>query len=481
MNQREVLKKKVASGALVLGVKRILIQGIFWLSNIFLARLLFPSDFGVWGIIVYVGTILLVFSDLGMVPALIQKKEKLQEDDVQTAFTFQLILALILVTVMFLISGPIANFYNLGESGQFLMVIYSLLFVVGPFRQIPAAILERNLDYKRLVAVELATLVVSSLSTVSLAFLKFGVASFVLGLIIGQITAAGLYFLISPWPVGLFFSKRHFLNLGKFGAPFQLNMIMGLFYGPLILLYLGKIVGSVNLGFYQFAASIAVFPLATAEIVNRIVFPLGSRIQQDKIFFRKIIERSVTIVSILSLPVILAMLSAAREIVHFIYTDRWLAALPAIYIGLLQIGIMAYSGVFAQLLLARGQAGVIRNMGIVFAILTWILGPPLIGLFNFVGMSMAGFLISASGIWLIFRLRREVEFAFWENFYPYLISALASGLLILVVNNLLPKQILSLIFALICGAVFYWGLLIVWRGRVLLENFKALVLALVKS
>lgn len=478
--KKETLAQKVALAGVVLVIKRVILQFIFTVSNIFLARLLFPADFGTFAIVSSVVILFNVFSDLGLIPALIQKKEKPNKSDISSALTFQLILGFLIVAVIFLTSNLISSFYHLNTLGVKLLRLYSLIFLIAPFRQIPSAILERNLDYKKLALIEVGALFLGSGSSVFFALKGFGVYSLVLGQIVGHVAAAILYLQISLSPISFGINRKNLIAMSRFGFPFQTNQVFGLFYGPLILLYLGRQVGPGNLGFYQFAASISVVPLAFSEIVSRVVFPLGARTSGNREYFRKIIERSIVLVSATSLPIVFMMLVLAGEIVHFIYTDRWLPSLPALYLGLVQMGVVAFTGVFSQLLLSLGRAKVIRNMGFIWAILTWALTPFLIVRFNFVGLSLANLLVSVTGFLLYYQIKKQVNFSIWPNFYPYLFKSIVASAITFAIYNSLPRSLMSLAASLIVGGVVYLGLIALFNKKMLVENFKFFISAFEK-
>src|SRR3989344_2427522 len=145
------LKKRAASGALYLGAKRVIIQVIFTVSNIFLARLLFPEHFGTYAILQFVLTFFTVFSDVALSTSLIQRKEKIDDSDLQTAFSFQLLLSLSVVIIIFFAAGTVSNFYNLGDQGVVLFRLISLVLLLVPFKTIAGAVLERELMYFKLV------------------------------------------------------------------------------------------------------------------------------------------------------------------------------------------------------------------------------------------------------------------------------------------------------------------------------------------
>lgn len=478
--KKETLAQKAALAGVVLVAKRVIVQFIFTVSNIFLARLLFPADFGTFAIVASVIILFNVFSDLGLTPALIQKKEKLNKSDISTAATFQLLLGLVIVAVIFLTSNLISSFYHLNTLGVKLLRLYSLIFLIAPFRQIPSAILERNLDYKKLALIEVMALFLGSGSSVFFALKGFGVYSLVFGQIVAHVSAAILYLQMSLSPISFGINRKNLITMSRFGLPFQTNQVFSLFYGPLILLYLGKQVGPGNLGFFQFAASISVVPLAFSEIISRVVFPLGARTSGNMDYFRKIIERSIVLVSATSLPIVFMMLILVPEIVHFIYTDRWLPSLPALYLGLTQMGVVAFTGIFSQLLLSLGKSKVIRNMGFIWAILTWILAPFLISLFNFAGLSLTNLLVSLSGFLLYYQIKKQVNFSIWPHFYPYLFKSMVASAITLAIYNSLPRSLMSLSVSLIAGVVIYLGLIALFNKKMLIENFKFLISAFEK-
>lgn len=187
------------------------------------------------------------------------------------------------------------------------------------------------------------------------------------------------------------------------------------------------------------------------------------------------------IVSFTSLPLAFIFMAAVPGIIHLVYTDKWLPAVPAVYLGLVQMVIIAHTGIFSQLLLARGRADVMRNMSFVWVILTWVLSPPLIHLFNFVGMSLASLLISATGIYLFFRLRQEVNFSFGKNFTLYLVSSLLCGILVFLAIHALGVTLPVLIVVMSSGLIFYVSVIWLFRGKEVFTNIRYLILSLKRT
>src|SRR3989344_6039431 len=231
---KDKLKKRAAVGVFFLSLKRAIVQVVFTGSNIFLARLLFPEDFGTFAILQFVLTFFTVFSDVALSTSLIQKKEKIDDSDLQTAFSFQLLLSLPVVIIIFFAAGTVSNFYNLGDQGVVLFRLISLVFLLVPFKTIAGAVLERELMYFKLVNVEILEILLQVTITVFFAFLGFGVFSFVIGLLAANFISAIAYTVLYPWKIRFRIKVKNLIKLSKFGLPLQINTIFGLFYGPLV-------------------------------------------------------------------------------------------------------------------------------------------------------------------------------------------------------------------------------------------------------
>lgn len=469
------LKEKAVSGIFFLGLKRVLVQVIFSLSNIILARLLFPQDFGTFAIVVFISSMLIVFTDLGLGASLVQKKSVLKDADLETALTVQFSLAILVAFANFILAGPIANFFSLGDLGRDLFRLYSIFFLFGPIKSTTGSVLERNLQYGKLITAEVGEVFVGAVVTVVCAFLGLGVFSFVYGSLAGHFTSTVFYFVFSQWRLRLGFSRERFLALAKFGVPYQTNAFLNIFSGPLVLLYLGKMVGSQNLGYFQFAAGLSTIPLLLPEIIQRIVYPLGARSQSDREFLKKIIQKSLLVISVSALPIVFISLAVVSEVVQILYTSRWTPALPALYIGLLQMGIVSFTGICGQFLFAIGEAKFMRNMSIILLLFTWTLGPVFIYLFNFVGMSLVNFILALVGIWIIIKLKKEVGFTIWQYFLPFLAGSIVSGVSAFIFLRFLPTNLISLILASGFSCIIYLSFIFIFAKRLLFESLNFLV------
>lgn len=476
-----VLKKKATEGFLLLGVKRVFVQAVFTISNIFLARLLFPQDFGVYATVVFSLSVFSVLTDFGLAPSLIQKKAEVKNSDIDSVFTVQIFLGFLIFTFIFIFADLISKFFNLGSAGSTLFRIASLSFVILPFHTVSIAVLERNLQYFKIAVSEICELLSGVLTTLILAFSGFGVYSLVIGYIVSRIVSSVTSYIFYPWAIRFTFEINRIKSLLSFGINFQLNTIISLFSGALILLYLSKEVGVEKMGYFQFAAGLSVFPLAFSEIINRVIFPLSSRVQFKKEYFSKVANESMIMISLTSVPMMALEMATARQLIHYFYTDKWILSLPALYLGLLQMGIAAYTGSFSQLLLANGKTSYLRNVGIFWAILTWILAPFLIAAYGFVGISISNLIVASTGFIMFFKLRKIAKVNVSKNVLPFLMMSTVAGIVTYFLVNFFPQRIYYFAFSLSAGILIFLTLVVLFELRSVMRYLKLIWSVLVSE
>ena len=106
------LKKKTLSGMIWSFVQRFGTMAISFVSNIVLARLLTPDDYGTIGMLMIFIAVANTFVDGGFGSALIQKKEPTKED-YSTIFWWNMFLSVVLYGLLFIGAPAVARFYNL--------------------------------------------------------------------------------------------------------------------------------------------------------------------------------------------------------------------------------------------------------------------------------------------------------------------------------------------------------------------------------
>ncbi|NMD37738.1 MAG: oligosaccharide flippase family protein [Christensenellaceae bacterium] len=146
-------------------------QAIAFIINIFLARLLDPSDYGILTILVIFINISRVFVQSGLNTALVQRKD-VGEREYSSSFYFSLIVALVVYIVLFISAPTISNYFETPQLSAVLRVLALILFP-GAFSVVQFAIVSREMKFKTLMLSSLLSTLISGIIGIAMAYLGF--------------------------------------------------------------------------------------------------------------------------------------------------------------------------------------------------------------------------------------------------------------------------------------------------------------------
>lgn len=453
-----LITKKSIHGIFALTTRTFFIQIVSFIANFLLTIFLAPSIFGVFFLVSAAIAFLSYFSDIGLAAALIQKKEEITSEDLKTTFTIQQILVVLLVLIAILLSNFIGKFYNLQSDGVLLFQALSISFFLSSLKTIPSIILERNLNFEKLVIPQIVETLFFSLVVVILAAKGFGVSSFTYAVLARGISGLIAIYIISPWKIGFGFSKASAKKLLSFGIPFQLNSFLALIKDDLFVAYLGKVLPLAQLGYIGFAQKWALMPLRLImDNVIRITFPSFSRLQDEKEILSKAIEKSIFVASFIIFPALTGLVILSPYFIALIPKYlKWEPALMSLFFFSINSALSSVSTPLTNALNAIGKIKITLYLMVFWTVLTWILTPISIIYFGFNGVAIASAVISTSVVMVIFLVKKYLSFNVLNaTFYPFL-SSVVMGIAVYFMGIYTVKNLLGLFLSIIIGAVIYF-------------------------
>src|SRR5439155_17461075 len=109
----EAVARKALHGALALGLRQAIVQGLNFVGTIFLAWLFSSSEFGVYAVIAFILSFLIAFGDAGLGASLVRQVEEPSRDDYRSIFTVQQMMVVAVVGVFWLAARQVAQAYHL--------------------------------------------------------------------------------------------------------------------------------------------------------------------------------------------------------------------------------------------------------------------------------------------------------------------------------------------------------------------------------
>ena len=113
--------------------------------------------------------------------------------------------------------------YSLDFDGKMLLYALSASLVLSSFKSIPSVLLERKLEFVKLVFPQILEQVIYNVVLVTLAMKGFGLVSFSVAVLIRGIVGLATIYYLEPWKPGIAFSRETLKSLFKFGIPYQIN------------------------------------------------------------------------------------------------------------------------------------------------------------------------------------------------------------------------------------------------------------------
>ncbi|PIY71492.1 hypothetical protein COY88_00215, partial [Candidatus Roizmanbacteria bacterium CG_4_10_14_0_8_um_filter_35_28] len=403
--------------------------------------------------------------------------KEIDRNDERTVFTVQQLLIITLVIIGFTLTKSIQNFYRLPSQGILLYHALLIGFFLSSLKTLPSIILERKIQFQKIVLVQIIENTCFYLTVIILAILGWGLNSFSLAVIIRSIIGVITIYIISPWKPGVAFSFPSFKKLVSFGLPFQTTSLLALVKDDLITLYLGKVLGFQFLGYIGWAKKWAEAPIRIImDNINRILFPLFSRLQREKQKLTRLVEKAIFYQSLFIVPATFGLVLTMDKFIQIIPKYlRWQPALPLFYLFCLSALFSSYSTPFINLLNGLGQVKISFYFMIFWTALTWILTPLLTKTYSLYGFPFTLIILSSTFLLVIQQAKKYLEFQVIKNVFP----AFISSCLMVAATNLsfrLPFNLtLTLLVAILIGIITYGlTLLLIFKVN-LFEEIKLLL------
>ena len=453
----ERLKKRSVSGAVSYFLRTIFLQVIGLVSAVVLSALLTPEDFGIYGFVVQIIGILIFFSDVGLAAALVQKKETPSNREYATAFTIQLLLSgvILLVSLALLASGILTA--KIGAVGNWLLVALAISFPLATLKTIPSIILERKLEFNKLVIPQIVEQIVFHGVVIALAWKGFGVAAYSYAILARSISGVIAMLFLQRWSWQVLIAREALSTLLSFGLKFQANDLLARVKDQLFLVVLVGFLPIREFGYMQWAKNWSMYPYnLTVQNVMAITFPTFSRLQHEPGFLKRAIEKSLFMITVVIFPILIGMSIFLVPLLDLLPAyQKWYPAVPSFILFTLSIGWSAVSTPLTNTLNAVGEINQTLKLMVLWTVLTWVVTPLMIWFFGFTGVAVAGLLISFTSFLPIIYVKKIVPIEVWDQVWRQLAAAGAMAAVGLSILGLLESSWTTVTVAILASGLTY--------------------------
>ena len=329
------------------------IQALSFVFGVILARLLVPADFGALVTIqVFTGLVGYIAGG-GMGQALVQSRQASNED-YQMVFTLQLIIGIVVYAGFYLFSPLIAVWFD-NPLYSSLLKLSALSFILRPFVNVPNSKLFREMRFKESTFIQIFTLLVSSGTSIALAYQGYGVWSLVWGGLVSAFLGVFIVIPVSGWSPGFRFDFARARELATYGFKVSANDLVVYLRGQTSNFILSHQVGTTAVGLFNKADSLSQMP--NGMVSGAVYHPMFRALSQEQDNLDKsryLYFRALTLVCLYALPFYVGLWWLAKPFVLVVYGAKWqMSAAP--------LQILALGGLFFAIENQSGAVAAAQN------------------------------------------------------------------------------------------------------------------------
>ncbi len=474
MDEHNVSSKKQIVASLIWKVlERFGVQGVQFVVQIVLARILEPDDFGVITLLTIFISLANVFVQTGFNTALIQKKE-VDDVDYSSVFYVSMAVAGVLYAVLYFSAPLIAAFYGVPELVAILRVT-SLTLFFGALNSIQGAVIARKMEFHKAFICGLCASVISGVVGIAMAYGGYGFWALVGQQLSNVISVCAIMWFVVKWRPKLLFSLERVKNLLRFGWKLLASGLLNTLYTHLSGLIIGKKYSTESLAFYNRGQQ---FPslLATNmdSAIQSVMLPAYSQHQDSPETVRAMMRRSIRLSTYLVFPLLFGLSAVAEPLVVLLLTEKWLPCVPYMQVLCLSFAFYPVHSTNLQAVNAMGHSEIFLKLelikklyGTVILLIAVQFGPMAMAASTIIG-DLIGTFVNASPN------KKLLGYSYleqWRDIVPALALSAAMMVLVRLVGLLEMPALPLLILQIVTGIAVYIAGSVIFK----LESFSYLI------
>lgn len=349
-------KKLVTSGILWNFIQLAINQSFTFILKLVLAKLLFPSQFGLVGMAAVFTGFVQVLNDLGVGAALVQRKsEDLRKEHYDTAFWTGVIWSVLLYLLMSFVIAPLAASFYKENLLKTIIPVLSIGILVSPVNLVHKAQLTKQMNFKKLAFIDNTSTILAGIIALIMAFNGAGVWALVFNTVGTIFFAMPLFFRATSYKPSFVMEKQAFKDVFGFGVYTTGSNIMSYLYNNIDYLLIGKLLGATPLGVYSLAFVLTdSFRSRLMAVINNVMYPIYGKKQNDTISIRKYYLKVVEFNCLFIFPVMIFFITEGGPFVVHVFGSKWQGTV-------VPLQILSFSVILH--ILVSGNTALLRGLG----------------------------------------------------------------------------------------------------------------------
>lgn len=331
-------------------------MAIQFIGVMFLARLITPEEIGIYSVAAFLMALLHVFRDFGVGKYLIAV-EDLTADRIRSAYGVAIILAGSIALLLYFSAPLVARFYDEPRVADILEVM-SISFALTPLGGLLTSIFRRNMQFKKIMIVRVASSISHVITAVTLATHGFGALSLAwanfAGILAFGITAIVLRTRGTPY-MPSFRNMREILSFGSVNSLGSIATVLGT-NGPDVII--AKTINLAASGYFSRAnGMIQMFRTLVNGAIVPLILPYFSQLRREQGDANLAYRSAVEHLTVFAWPFFTVLALLALPSVRVLYGTQWDASVPVVQVLCIAGALVNLTAFAGDVMIAHGKVG----------------------------------------------------------------------------------------------------------------------------
>lgn len=305
------------------------VQFIYFLRLLILAKLLVPEAFGLLAIALTAVATLMRLSEIGVVPALVQRTNATREEH-DAGWTAGLVRAACITLALVVLAPIIARLFDEPRATGIIQVL-ALRPLIESLGSIGIVRLMRELRFRELALIYVPAAILDLVVAIATApFL--GVWALVVGALVGAVTSTVMSYVHAPHRPRPSLNWAAAAPLMNYGRWVLASGAIGMAGTLAMQLVISRQLGAAALGLFFLATKLALLPIeAASAVIGAVAFPMFAGLREDRAQAARAFATLLTGLYLLLLPVFALLYVLAPQLEQML-GSQWAGTTPLVHL-----------------------------------------------------------------------------------------------------------------------------------------------------
>ena len=382
------LTARLLRGGVWMGAANAGEQGLRFVRNMILARVLAPEAFGLMAIVLSVSSLFQVLTGMCIKESVIQNPRGAEKTFLNGVWCLAMGRALLLCLVAFVAAPWIGQFYE--EADLSLLIRVAFLNVLFQGALSPGAYVAiKQMQYLRWILVQHGGGVVGVLTTIVLAFWIQGVWALVIGYVTESAARCLISYVVCPFRPSFDFHREDLQSLYRFARSMFGMPILMLIFTEGSTFVVGKLCNKQQLGLFALCYTLARVPGMFSGMLADLFLPSFTQMQKDPARLNQNLLKVTSVFTLIALPMLAFTYFFGDQILSLVYGPAYAAGGVLLFLLLANEILYTCNVPIATLYVALGHPAALRQFSLLRALLFLGIIYPLVSGFGLLGAAIA--------------------------------------------------------------------------------------------